>query len=40
MQNYPKCKKDYSWNRSTCIFEKSKYLKNVVDTLVAGVMKL
>ena len=26
-QNYCKCKKDYSWNPSTCICQNSKYLK-------------
>ena len=25
-------KKDYSWNSSTCICEKSKYLKSIADT--------
>ena len=25
------CKKDYSWNPSTCICENSKYLKNVTE---------
>ena len=31
---YCKCKKDYSWNPSTCICEKSKYLKSITDTSV------
>ena len=31
-KNYHQCKKDYSWNPSTCIFENSKYLKGNVDT--------
>ena len=26
---YLKCKKDYSWNPSSCICENSKYLKNI-----------
>ena len=33
-KNYCKCKKDYSWNPSTCICENSKYLKSVADTSV------
>ena len=33
-KNYHKCKKDYSWNPITCIFENSKYLKNRTDTSV------
>ena len=33
-ENYRKCKKDYSWNPSTCICENSKYLKNITDTSV------
>ena len=33
-KNYPKCKKDYSWNPSTCICENSKYLKSIADTSV------
>ena len=31
VKNYPKYKKDYSWNPSTFIFENSKYLKSVDD---------
>ena len=31
---YPKCKKDYSRNPSTCICENSKYLKSIADTSV------
>ena len=33
-KNYNKCKKDYSWNPSTCICENSKYLKIIADTSV------
>ena len=33
-KNYSTCKKDYSWNPSTCICEDSKYLKNCADTSV------
>ena len=33
-KSYCKCKKDYSWNRSTCICEKSKWLKGFGDTSV------
>ena len=33
-KSYRKCKKDYSWNPSTCICEKSKYFKSVADTAV------
>ena len=33
-KNYRKCKKDYSWNPSTCICENSKYLKSASDTSV------
>ena len=33
-KNYRKCKRDYSWNPSTCIFENSKYLKSIADTSV------
>ena len=33
-KNYHKCKKDYSWNPSTCICENSKCLKSVADTSV------
>ena len=28
------CNKDYSWNRSTCTCENSKYLKSIADTSV------
>ena len=35
IRNYPKYKKDYSWNPSTCIFENSKYLKSVNDISVS-----
>ena len=31
---YHKWKKDYSWNPSTCIYEKSKSLKSIVDNSV------
>ena len=33
-KTYHKCKKDYSWNPSTCIWKKSKYLKSIADTSV------
>ena len=33
-KSYRKCKKDYSWNPSTCICEDSKYLKSIADTPV------
>ena len=33
-KKYHKCKKDYSWNPSTCIYENSKYLKGIADTSV------
>ena len=33
-KNYHKCKKDYSWNASTCICENIKYVKSIADTLV------
>ena len=33
-KNYRLSKKDYSWNPSTCTYDNSKYLKNVVDTSV------
>ena len=33
-KNYLKCKKDYSWNPSTCICENSKYLKSIADASV------
>ena len=29
-----RCKEDYSWNPSKCIYENSKYLKRVTDTLL------
>ena len=28
-KNYRTCKKDYSWNPSTCIRENGKYLKSI-----------
>ena len=28
------CKKDYSWNPSTCFCKDRKYLKSIADTLV------
>ena len=28
------CKKDYSWNPSTCICKNSKYLRSIADTSV------
>ena len=33
-KNYRTCKKDYSWNSSTCICENSKYLKSIANTSV------
>ena len=33
-KHYHKCKKDYSWNPSTCICENSKYLKSITKTSV------
>ena len=30
-RKYCMCKKDYSWNTSTCFCENSKYLKSIVD---------
>ena len=30
-KNYRKFKKDYSWNRMTCICENNKYLKIISD---------
>ena len=30
-KNYRRCKKDYSWNLTTCICENGKYLKSIVD---------
>ena len=34
-KNYRTCKKkEYSWNRSTCVWEKSKHLKSIVDNSV------
>ena len=33
-KNYQKCKKDYTWNPSTCVCENSKYLKSIADTSV------
>ena len=39
-KNYRMCKKDYSWNPTTCICENSKCLKNITDTSVINVMKL
>ena len=34
-KNYRKCKKDYSWNPSACIWDNSsKYLKSIADTSV------
>ena len=34
-KNYSKCKKDYSWNPSTCICKNSKYLESIADTSVS-----
>ena len=33
-KNYRKCKEDYSWNPSKCIWENGKYLKSIADTSV------
>ena len=33
-KNYCKCKRDYSWNLSTCICMNSKYAKSFADTSV------
>ena len=33
-KNYGKCKKDYSWNPSTCVCENRKYLEIIADTPV------
>ena len=33
-KNDHKCRKDYSWNPSTCICENSKYLKSIAGTSV------
>ena len=33
-KNYCTCKKDYSWNPSTCICEDDKHLKSIADTSV------
>ena len=33
-KKYWTCKRDYSWNPSTCICENSKYLKGISDTSV------
>ena len=33
-KNYRKCKKDYIWNPSACIFQNSKCLKSIDDTSV------
>ena len=34
VKKYRKCIKDCSWNTSTCICEKSKYLKSIADASV------
>ena len=34
-KHYHTCKKNYSWNPSTCVCENSKYLKVITDTSVA-----
>ena len=39
-KNYRKCKKDYSCNPSTCICEKSKYLKSTADISVIECNKI
>ena len=33
-KTYCTCKRDYSWNPSTCFCESSKHLKHIVDDLV------
>ena len=33
-KNYPKCKKKYSWNPSTCICENIKFSKSISDSSV------
>ena len=33
-KKYRQCKKDYCWNPSTFVFDNSKYLKSIADTLV------
>ena len=33
-KNYRTCKKDYSWNPSTCICENGNCLKSIVDDSV------
>ena len=33
-KNHHKCKRDYSWNPSTCNCENIKYLKSITDTSV------
>ena len=33
-KNYHECKKDYSYDPSTCIYENGKYLKSIADTSV------
>ena len=35
-KSHNKCKKNYSWNPSRCIFENSNYLKNIPETSVTG----
>ena len=39
-KNYRTCKKDYSWNPSTCICENGNCLKSIVDDSVSRAMKL
>ena len=39
-KNYQKCKKDYTWNPSTCVCENSKYLKSIADTSVIACGKI
>ena len=34
VKQYDTCKKDYSWNSSTCTCKKSRHLKSTVDNLV------
>ena len=39
-KTYRTCKKDYSWNTSTCIFENSKYLRSITDNSVIACDKI
>ena len=37
---YLKCKEDYSWSPSLCIYENGKYLKSVANTSVTKVSEV